>query len=359
MSPTRLTGRAKQESALSDRPAVITGIENEPDMPTTLLRPPCYLEVLIPARNEARRLSQTLISTVRYLEAQPYSSSVVVIDNGSVDQTSDLVARKWSDRVAGSPHWLRAARERGRGAPRAPDLARPSFVGYMDADLATPIETLDIVVPLLSESAGRRRVAPRPGGRARQAAACAPHHRRHWSSGPVASMVAARASPILSAGSSSSPATWPALVARRTAHRRIRVRRRAAPGRQQHGSCCSRKSLSLVGRGRIDPARSSTARAPPWMCSVWRVEDRPDVSTRAARGTAHPVPELARPGESSGRRGRGIRGADRAQVFQRRRPASPCSRPSTRTHRHTTGRTATWSSGRAAASACTGPRPAT
>ena len=123
MSPTRLMGRAKQESALSDRPAVITAIENEPDMPTTLLRPPCYLEVLIPARNEARRLSQTLISTVRYLEAQPYSSSVVVIDNGSVDQTSDLVARKWS---TGCRFTSLVARNRER-VPRVrhPDLARP------------------------------------------------------------------------------------------------------------------------------------------------------------------------------------------------------------------------------------------
>ena len=150
MSPTRLMGRAKQESALSDRPAVITGIENEPDMPTTLLRPPCYLEVLIPARNEARRLSQTLISTVRYLEAQPYSSSVVVIDNGSVDQTSDLVARTWSDRV---PVHLTGCAQPGKGAAvrRGILTSRAQFIGYMDADLATPIETLDVVVPLLSE----------------------------------------------------------------------------------------------------------------------------------------------------------------------------------------------------------------
>ena len=178
MSPTRLTGRAKQESALSERPAVITGIENEPDMPTTLLRPPCYLEVLIPARNEARRLSQTLISTVRYLEAQPYSSSVVVIDNGSVDQTSDLVARKWSDRV---PVHLTGCAQPGKGAAvrRGILTSRAQFIGYMDADLATPIETLDIVIPLLSEFpavVGSRRARGRDTC---QAAACAPRRQQH------------------------------------------------------------------------------------------------------------------------------------------------------------------------------------
>ena len=88
--------------------------------------------------------------TVRYLEPQPYSSSVVVIDNGSVDQTSDLVARAWSDRV---PVHLTGCAEPGKGAAvrRGILTSRARFVGYMDADLATPIETLDIVMPLLEE----------------------------------------------------------------------------------------------------------------------------------------------------------------------------------------------------------------
>lgn len=70
------------------------------DMPESLLRASCYLEVLIPALDEARRLPHALMRTIRYLEAQPYSSSVVVIDNGSVDRTVDLVSRVHSQRVA-------------------------------------------------------------------------------------------------------------------------------------------------------------------------------------------------------------------------------------------------------------------
>jgi dolichyl-phosphate beta-glucosyltransferase len=153
MSHLRLMSTAKQESALPGGPAVITGVENESDIPVTLLRASCYLEILIPARNEARRLSQTLTSTVRYLEAQPYSSAVVVIDNGSVDQTADLVARKWSDRV---PVHLTGCAQPGKGAAvrRGILTSRAQFIGYMDADMATPIETLDIVVPLLSEFPG-------------------------------------------------------------------------------------------------------------------------------------------------------------------------------------------------------------
>jgi dolichyl-phosphate beta-glucosyltransferase len=152
MSHMRLMSTARQESVLPERPVAITVAENEPDIPATLLRAPCYLEILVPARNEARRLSQTLTSTVRYLEAQPYSSSVVVIDNGSVDRTADLVARKWSDRV---PVHLTGCAQPGKGAAvrRGILTSRAQFIGYMDADLATPIETLDTVIPLLSEFA--------------------------------------------------------------------------------------------------------------------------------------------------------------------------------------------------------------
>jgi len=120
------------------------------DMPDLLLREACHLEVLIPARDEEKRLPRTLAETVRYLESQPYSSSVVVIDNGSVDQTADLVALTRSDRV---PVHLTGCAQPGKGAAVRRGLltSRAHFVGYMDADLATPIDTLDEVLPLLRD----------------------------------------------------------------------------------------------------------------------------------------------------------------------------------------------------------------
>jgi dolichyl-phosphate beta-glucosyltransferase len=132
----------------------------EHDIPAVLLRASCHLEILIPARNEARRLPGTLVRTIEYLEAQPYSSSVVVIDNDSVDNTTDLVARTRSNRV---PIHLTGCTRPGKGAAirRGFLTSRARFVGYMDADLATPIETLDLVVPLLCDwqaVVGSRRV---------------------------------------------------------------------------------------------------------------------------------------------------------------------------------------------------------
>lgn len=133
----------------------------EPDLPAAVLRAACDLEILIPSLNEAHRLPHTLTRTIEYLETQPYSSSVVVIDNGSFDQTSDLAARTWSSRV---PVVLTGCAQPGKGAAvrRGFLTSRARFVGYMDADLATPIETLDVVVPLLDDHpvvVGSRRVS--------------------------------------------------------------------------------------------------------------------------------------------------------------------------------------------------------
>lgn len=136
-------------------PGLADAVRASQEIPAILLRAPCDLEVLIPARNEARRLPRTLAQTLRYLEAQSYSSSIVVIDNGSVDRTSDLVAQQWSEHV---PVHLTGCARPGKGAAVRRGLltSRARFVGYMDADMATPIETLDVVLPLLES--GRQAV---------------------------------------------------------------------------------------------------------------------------------------------------------------------------------------------------------
>ena len=132
-------------------------------VPASLLRAPCHLEVMIPARDEALRLPHTMLRTIRYLEAQPYSSALVVIDNGSVDRTVDLVTRLRSHpgRVAVS---VIGCAEPGKGAAvrRGILTSRARYLGYMDADLATPIESLEVAVPLLESGyqavVGSRRI---------------------------------------------------------------------------------------------------------------------------------------------------------------------------------------------------------
>jgi len=100
------------------------------------------LSVVIPAYNEHARLEPTLRRVIEYLESTEPSCEIVVVDDGSTDDTAAIahtVAQDWPRlRVIELP----ANRGKG-GAVRAGMLAaRGEQVLFSDADLATPIEEL-------------------------------------------------------------------------------------------------------------------------------------------------------------------------------------------------------------------------
>jgi dolichyl-phosphate beta-glucosyltransferase len=111
------------------------------------------VDVVIPAYNESTRLPETLRETVRFLSGMPWRSRVLVVDNGSVDGTAGAAAEiaaelRGADRVAVdvigcSRPGKGAAVRRGILAGRAP------LVGFFDADLATPLDTLPVAVAAL------------------------------------------------------------------------------------------------------------------------------------------------------------------------------------------------------------------
>jgi dolichyl-phosphate beta-glucosyltransferase len=118
-------------------------------------RPGADLEVAIPAYNEAARLPRTLERTIDYLRDQPWSSRIVVVDNGSSDETAEVtqaIARTADPQV---PVDLIGCSRPGKGAAvrRALLSSRSRFVGFFDADLATPVETLAIVMAHLDNGA--------------------------------------------------------------------------------------------------------------------------------------------------------------------------------------------------------------
>ncbi len=88
------------------------------------------VSIVIPAYNEARRLPATLDGWRMFLGQQPYSAEVVVVDDGSRDDTA-IVAEVGADRV------VRLERNQGKGgAVRAGMLdAAGDVIGYADADM--------------------------------------------------------------------------------------------------------------------------------------------------------------------------------------------------------------------------------
>ncbi len=100
------------------------------------------LSLVIPAYNEERRLLESLTRVRAYLDAKPYGYEVIVVDDGSTDMTSEVVARCARD-------WpelrLLSGRHRGKGAAvRAGILASHGVaIAIADADLSMPIEHFD------------------------------------------------------------------------------------------------------------------------------------------------------------------------------------------------------------------------
>ncbi len=100
------------------------------------------LTIVIPAYNEAEGIQQTLQIVTAYLGSQRYESEVIVVDDGSTDDTVGIVAEYVATR---SPvRLIRNGRNLGKGASvkRGVLEARGRYVFFMDADLAVPIEEL-------------------------------------------------------------------------------------------------------------------------------------------------------------------------------------------------------------------------
>lgn len=115
-----------------------------------------FLSIVIPAYNEAKRLPKTLERIRSYLQeatnrwrVDMSEIEVIVVDDGSTDGTSEL-ARSFSDRLP-NLQVLRHTPNRGKGyaVKRGMLSANGRFRLFSDADLSTPIDELDKMLPLL------------------------------------------------------------------------------------------------------------------------------------------------------------------------------------------------------------------
>lgn len=106
-----------------------------------------YLSVVIPAYNEEKNLEKLVLNDVlNYLQKQKYDWEVLLVDDGSTDNTLHIIsdfARKHNGfRVLQEPH-------RGKGGTVIAGMlaAKGDIVLFTDMDQATPIYEIEKVLP--------------------------------------------------------------------------------------------------------------------------------------------------------------------------------------------------------------------
>ncbi len=113
--------------------------------------PKPFLSVIIPAYNEAERLPLTLIDVDKHLSEQEYSYEIIVIDDGSSDNTTEIVERFIP--MIKNLKILDNKENQGKGAAvkQGMLIAKGNWRLFMDADNSTSISEFNKMLPYLKE----------------------------------------------------------------------------------------------------------------------------------------------------------------------------------------------------------------
>ncbi len=109
------------------------------------------LSIVIPAYNESDRIVTTLTETIAYLERRGLDAEILVVSDGSTDDTGDVV-RDFSATTPVPVRFLEYFPNRGKGYAVRYGMLRgeADVVMFMDADYAVPISTVEAGLTVLA-----------------------------------------------------------------------------------------------------------------------------------------------------------------------------------------------------------------
>jgi dolichyl-phosphate beta-glucosyltransferase len=115
--------------------------------------PKATYSIVIPAYNEGKRLRPTLEKILAYVEQQGWDAEVVVVNDGSTDDTAEVVRSFAQGRV--SLRLVENPGNRGKGYSVRNGMLQASgeVILFSDADLSSPIEEMPKLLQAIAEGA--------------------------------------------------------------------------------------------------------------------------------------------------------------------------------------------------------------
>ncbi len=112
-----------------------------------------FLSIVIPAYNEEKRIGLTLEGTFDYLSSRNYNYEVLVVNDGSRDQTAEKV-QEFARQTSGRLRLIENPGNRGKGYAVRNGMLQASgeIALFYDADLATPTSEISKVIEPISEN---------------------------------------------------------------------------------------------------------------------------------------------------------------------------------------------------------------
>jgi glycosyltransferase involved in cell wall biosynthesis len=111
-----------------------------------------FLSIIIPAYNEATRLPASLEKIHAFLQNQSYSAEIVVVENGSTDNTFEL-AKAMQTSIDNLVVIHEDRRGKGWAVRRGMQVSCGQYRFFCDADLSMPIEEIPRFFPPQLEDA--------------------------------------------------------------------------------------------------------------------------------------------------------------------------------------------------------------
>jgi len=106
------------------------------------------MSIVIPAYNESERLGSPLTKILEFLASNDVNAEVIVVDDGSSDDTAAVAERIFKSTPKLSAHVIRYDKNRGKGFAVKTGLlaAHADAALFTDADLSTPIEEMSKLI---------------------------------------------------------------------------------------------------------------------------------------------------------------------------------------------------------------------